>query len=159
MPSLSIQVPYMLLQTVIFRYFLRSIMSPLKKNDTRTYLFCLPDPSFSRYFLQEFCRTEYPETRHCPPFREDMFGFLHNYTNPRPIIEEEIKQVARRCAERLYYQWWIFHESNHWHWNSVSILAEYWKSHSLCITSFLFNWKINLNSLQKSRNNPSEKKW
>ena len=51
--------------------------------------------------ISEYCTTEYPETRSCPPFAEDIFEYLHNYTNPRPTTPEEIEQVAISCTFRL----------------------------------------------------------
>ena len=48
-----------------------------------------------------FC-VKYLETRSCPPYPEDIFDFLHNYTNPRPITVQEIQEVTFSCWGRLY---------------------------------------------------------
>ena len=94
----------------VLRYFLKSIMSPLKKITPECCVhwrsdlsFCFPDPSFTGYYSEKFCIKYYPETRPCPPFQEDMFGVLHNYTNPRPITADEIAQVSIGCIRRLYH--------------------------------------------------------
>ena len=60
------------------------------------------DLSFKTYpiiFLE--CRTYYPETRSCPSLSEDLFSFLHNYTNPRPTTSDELDQVVGSCIGRL----------------------------------------------------------
>ena len=50
-----------------------------------------------------YCSIQSLEIKDCPPFREDMFGFVHNYTHPRPITREEIFEVIFSCYDRLYY--------------------------------------------------------
>ena len=59
-------------------------------------------PSTNIYFENPLCTTAFPDTGHCPPFPEDMFGVLHNYTNPRPITVQEIEEVRDSCTSRLY---------------------------------------------------------
>ena len=62
-------------------------------------------------YEEEYCIRYYPETIPCPPLPEDMFGFLHNYTNPRPITVEETEQVILSCFNRLLFLG--CHEFNH----------------------------------------------
>ena len=55
-------------------------------------------------YEDKFCVKLFQEIKHCPPLPEPehMFGFLHNYTNPRPITARQIIQAEENCSLRLY---------------------------------------------------------
>ena len=65
-------------------------------------LFCFVDVPSSTSSKKSFCSNYYPDTMPCPPF-SDIFIFLHNYTNPRPITADQIRQVLTSCWTRLHF--------------------------------------------------------
>ena len=108
------------------RYFLNSIMFPQHKITPK---YCIqwrfhPSSNFSdlsttnlSYIFRRILQNRVPRSM----FQEDMFGFLHNYTHPRPITAQEIDQVVFGCMTRLstYCYWQLVNESNQFSYSAM----------------------------------------